>query len=64
MAPRKRPANLPHYNRECDAFRYAGDLVRFLRDFRTRHGGSAIEDSRGFGVGVAGFPEGHPGRQS
>src|SRR5262249_19987093 len=30
-------------------FRYAGDLVRFIR-----------AHERGFGIGVAGFPEGHP----
>lgn len=54
------PASMPHYNRACDAFRYAGDLVKFLREFRNRHGGRAIEDERGFGIGVAGFPEGHP----
>lgn len=54
------PASMPGYDRSRDAFRYAGDLVRFLRDFRTRHGGRAIDDQRGFGIGVAGFPEGHP----
>jgi methylenetetrahydrofolate reductase (NADPH) len=46
------PKNLVGYDRTQDAFRYAADLVRFLR---TR------ESSRGFGIGVAGFPEGHPG---
>ena len=30
------------------------DLVRFIREF-SRH-----RDPRGFGIGVAGFPEGHP----
>ncbi len=54
------PASMPGYDRSRDAFRYAGDLVKFLRDFRTRHGGRAIDDPRGFGLGVAGFPEGHP----
>lgn len=54
------PASMPGYDRSRDAFRYAGDLVRFLRDFRARHGGRDIDDPRGFGVGVAGFPEGHP----
>jgi methylenetetrahydrofolate reductase (NADPH) len=38
-------------------FRRAADLVRFIREFNEsgRH-----PDPRGFGIGVAGFPEGHP----
>lgn len=38
-------------------FSYASDLVRFIREFNDsgRH-----SDPRGFGIGVAGFPEGHP----
>lgn len=38
-------------------FRYAVDLVRSIREFNQsgEHG-----DPRGFGVAVAGFPEGHP----
>ncbi len=36
-------------------FRHAADLVRAIRRFRGH------SDPRGFGVGVAGFPEGHPG---
>lgn len=35
-------------------FPYAADLVAFIRRFSERHGHS-------FGIGVAGFPEGHPG---
>lgn len=35
-------------------FAQAADLVRFIREF-ARH-----RDPRGFGIGVAGFPEGHP----
>ncbi len=35
-------------------FAHAADLVRFIREF-SRH-----RDPRGFGIGVAGFPEGHP----
>lgn len=46
------PRNLGNYDRSQDAFRYAADLVRFIR---TREG------SGGFGIGVAGFPDGHPG---
>jgi methylenetetrahydrofolate reductase (NADPH) len=48
------PRHLPDYDRGRDAFRYAAELVRFIRS-RTR-----VPDPRGFGVGVAGFPEGHP----
>jgi methylenetetrahydrofolate reductase (NADPH) len=48
------PRNLPHYDRSRDAFRYATDLIGLIRTWRT-------PDPRGFGVGVAGFPEGHPG---
>jgi methylenetetrahydrofolate reductase (NADPH) len=38
-------------------FRFAADLVRAVREFGAagRH-----PDPRGFGIGVAGFPEGHP----
>ncbi|RMH27833.1 MAG: methylenetetrahydrofolate reductase [NAD(P)H] [Planctomycetota bacterium] len=54
------PESMPGYDRSRDAFRHAADLVRFLREFRTRRGGRAIGDPRGFGIGVAGFPEGHP----
>lgn len=35
-------------------FAHAVDLVKFIREFK-RH-----RDPRGFGIGVAGFPEGHP----
>lgn len=51
------PRNMPDYDRKNDAFQYAADLVRFIRQFNesgTHH------DPRGFGIGVAGFPEGHP----
>ena len=49
------PRDKPDWDRSKDAFRYAADLVAHIRAFR----GHA--DSRGFGIGVAGFPEGHPG---
>ncbi len=52
------PANRLDYNRSQDAFRYAADLVRFIRRFNER---GLHPDKRGFGIGVAGFPEGHPG---
>ena len=54
------PASMPHHDRSHDAFRFAANLVTFLRTFHDRHGGRGIEDQRGFGIGVAGFPEGHP----
>ncbi|HAZ62447.1 MAG TPA: methylenetetrahydrofolate reductase [NAD(P)H] [Armatimonadetes bacterium] len=48
------PRDQPDYDRGADAFRHAAQLVTFLREYR--HPG----EPRGFGVGVAGFPEGHP----
>jgi methylenetetrahydrofolate reductase (NADPH) len=48
------PKDRANYDRGQDAFRYAEELVRFVR---SRPG----PNGRGFGVGVAGFPEGHPG---
>ncbi len=49
------PKDVQNYDRSKDAFRYANDLVQFVRS-RTN-----TRDRRGFGVGVAGFPEGHSG---
>jgi methylenetetrahydrofolate reductase (NADPH) len=48
------PRDKPDHDRSKDAFRYAGQLVQFIRS-RAR-----VPDPRGFGIGVAGFPEGHP----
>ena len=48
------PHDQPNYDHSRDVFPQAADLVRFIRNF---HG---HPDSRGFGIGVAGFPEGHP----
>ncbi len=42
------------HDRRDDAFQFADQLVDFIR------GWSSPPDPRGFGVGVAGFPEGHP----
>ena len=39
------------------AFRYAADLVSHIVAF---NGSGDHPDARGFGIGVAGFPEGHP----
>jgi methylenetetrahydrofolate reductase (NADPH) len=51
------PRHLGDYDRSHDRFRFAADLVAFVRQFgesgRERRG-------KGFGIGVAGFPEGHP----
>lgn len=51
------PRGRAKYDRSKDAFRYASDLVRYIKQFNEsgRHA-----DPRGFGIGVAGFPEGHP----
>ena len=50
------PHDRQNYDRSQDAFRYAADLVSFIRKFSEKH----HPDPRGFGIGVAGFPEGHP----
>jgi methylenetetrahydrofolate reductase (NADPH) len=51
------PRDQPGYDRASDAFRHASDLVSFISRFNARH---IHRDRRGFGVGVAAFPEGHP----
>src|SRR5262245_52109646 len=48
------PRTMPDHKRETDAFQHADGLVSFIKS-RT---GAA--HPRGFGIGVAGFPEGHP----
>lgn len=48
------PRNLQGYDRASDAFQFAEQLVRFVREHPGKPG------RRGFGIGVAGFPEGHP----
>ena len=45
------------YDRAKDAFHHAGDLVAFIKRFNAT---GQHPDARGFGIGVAGFPEGHP----
>lgn len=52
------PRSLVGYDRSADSFQHASDLVSLVRRFNEsgRH-----PDARGFGIGVAGFPEGHPG---
>jgi methylenetetrahydrofolate reductase (NADPH) len=51
------PRDIQNYRRENDAFQHAADLVAFIRRFNQR---GIHPDPRGFGIGVAGFPEGHP----
>ena len=48
------PRDRPNHDRGRDGFRYAEQLVAFIRSRKN------TKDPRGFGVGVAGFPEGHP----
>lgn len=48
------PRDLVDFDRSQDAFRYAAELVAFIRSRNN------AADKRGFGLGVAGFPEGHP----
>jgi len=51
------PRDMEDYNPDNDAFKQAADLVRHIKRFNEsgRH-----PDPRGFGIGVACFPEGHP----
>jgi len=51
-----RPAGMA-YDKSRDSFQHAIDLVKFIRRFNES---GAHPDRRGFGIGVAGFPEGHP----
>lgn len=51
------PQSMQGHDRSKDAFKHAADLVRFIQRFNA----SGIHpDKRGFGIGIAGFPEGHP----
>lgn len=51
------PRDRPDWDRAQDAFQYASQLVTFIREYARANG---HPDPRGFGIGVAGFPEGHP----
>ncbi|MHC4853420.1 MAG: methylenetetrahydrofolate reductase [NAD(P)H] [Planctomycetota bacterium] len=51
------PQDLAGWDPSQDAFQHAGDLVRFIKKFNQS---GVHPDGRGFGIGVAGFPEGHP----
>ena len=48
------PRDKPDYRREDDDFPFATDLVQFISEFNQQ------SESPDFGIGVAGFPEGHP----
>jgi methylenetetrahydrofolate reductase (NADPH) len=51
------PRDRADWDRSQDAFRYASDLVTCIKKFNET---GVHSDKRGFGIGVAGFPEGHP----
>ncbi len=51
------PRDQPNYDWSEGDFRYASDLVAFIKRFNEK---GLHPDPRGFGIGVAGFPEGHP----
>lgn len=54
--PREWTGGDPHID-----FKHATDLVACIREFNEREAAaSGHPDPRGFGIGVAGFPEGHP----
>lgn len=48
------PKDKPQFDRSADRFRRAADLVSYLDGYNRSH-------AHRFGIGVAGFPEGHPG---
>lgn len=50
------PRSLANYDRSSDYFQHAVDLVKYIKKFNDK---GIHPDSRGFGIGVAGFPEGH-----
>src|SRR5258705_12776174 len=49
------------YDKSRDSFQHAIDLVKFIRRFNES---GTHPDRRGFGIGVAGFPEGHPATEN
>ena len=51
------PQDQPNYDWSQGDFKHAADLVAFIREFNES---GAHPEKRGFGIGVAGFPEGHP----
>ncbi len=51
------PKDQPGYDWSQGDFRFAADLVTHIKKFNES---GKHPDPRGFGIGVAGFPEGHP----
>ena len=51
------PKGDAQYDRSKDSFCFARDLVEFIRNFDNSN---LDKKSKSFGIGVAGFPEGHP----
>ncbi|MFK7849609.1 MAG: methylenetetrahydrofolate reductase [NAD(P)H] [Akkermansiaceae bacterium] len=51
------PKDQPDYDWSQGDFRFAADLVAHIKKFNES---GLHPDPRGFGIGVAGFPEGHP----
>ncbi|RZO14849.1 MAG: methylenetetrahydrofolate reductase [NAD(P)H] [Verrucomicrobiaceae bacterium] len=51
------PAEDASHDRSLDSFEYASELVKYIQKFKES---GHCKDQRGFGIGVAGFPEGHP----
>jgi len=51
------PRGSADYDWAAGDFKHAADLVAFIREFNES---GLHPDPRGFGIGVAGFPEGHP----
>ncbi len=51
------PQDQPNYDWSQGDFQHAADLVAFIREFNES---GVHPEKRGFGIGVAGFPEGHP----
>jgi len=52
------PKDAGTVDRSRDAFPHAADLVRFIKKFNES---GEHPDPRGFGICIAGYPEGHPG---
>ncbi|HLJ53465.1 MAG TPA: methylenetetrahydrofolate reductase [NAD(P)H] [Chthonomonadaceae bacterium] len=51
------PRGAESHDRSGDRYQHAADLIRHIQRFNAS---GAHPDPRGFGIGVAGFPEGHP----
>ena len=52
------PASVGNHNYKDDAYQYAAQLVAAIKRFNEK---GSHTNGKGFGVGVAGFPAGHPG---